>query len=167
MMQPTIKTFFTRHKESLEGFTRYKSCGLVVVIKARGELQRRRETQMRLEEVRDNSMSNCPKRLPEYTVQHISRKKRKEENDKNYTNMPRLNFSIFLSYKTSKTNGFHNVVCPLRRYLVSLRCTCIINKEFLNLSSTNWESKPSKIADLLTHNIINPLLDNKSLFFRC
>ena len=60
-MQPTIKTFFTRHKESLEGFTRYKSCGLVVVIKARGELQGRRETQMRLEEVRDNSTSNCPK----------------------------------------------------------------------------------------------------------
>ena len=80
MMQPTIKTFFTRHKESLEGFTRYKSCGLVVVIKARGELQRRRETQTRLEEVRDN----------------IFQVKKKEQNDKNYINMPCLNFSIFL-----------------------------------------------------------------------
>lgn len=152
MMQPTIKTFFTRHKESLEGFTRYKSCGLVVVIKARGELQRRRETQMRLEEVRDNGTSNCPKGYQNILYNIFQVKKRKEQNDKNYTNMPRLNFSIFLSYKTSKTNGFHNVVCPLRRYLVSPRCTCIINKEFLYLSSTNWESKPSKIADLLTHN---------------
>ena len=80
MMQPTIKTFFTRHKESLEGFTRYKSCGLVVVIKARGELQRRRETQTRLEEVRDN----------------IFQVKKKEQNYKNYINMPCLNFSIFL-----------------------------------------------------------------------
>lgn len=154
MMQPTIKTFFTRHKESLEGFTRYKSCGLVVVIKARGELQRRRETQMRLEEVRDWTVSQTAQKVTRIIILYniFQVKKRKEQNDKNYTNMPRLNFSIFSSYKTSKTNGFHNVVCPLRRYLVSPRCTCIINKEFLNLSSTNWESKPSKIADLLTHN---------------
>lgn len=154
MMQPTIKTFFTRHKESLEGFTRYKSCGLVVVIKARGELQRRRETQMRLEEVRDWTVRQTAQKVTRIIILYniFQVKKRKEQNDKNYTNMPRLNFSIFSSYKTSKTNGFHNVVCPLRRYLVSPRCTCIINKEFLNLSSTNWESKPSKIADLLTHN---------------
>ena len=153
MMQPTIKTFFTRHKESLEGFTRYKSCGLVVVIKARGELQWRRETQMRLEEVRDWTVHQTAQKVTRiFCTTYFKLKKEKSKMIKITRICPVWTSQYFYHTKQVKTNGFHNVVCPLRRYLVSPRCTCIINKEFLYLSSTNWESKPSKIADLLTHN---------------
>ena len=47
---------------------------------------------MRLEELRDNSTSNCPKGYQNILYNIFQVKKRKERNDKNYTNMPRLNF---------------------------------------------------------------------------
>lgn len=51
---------------------------------------------MRLEEVRDNSTSNCPKGYQNILYNIFQVKKRKEQNDKNYTKAPFELLNIFI-----------------------------------------------------------------------